>query len=566
MTTEPEHPHPGGHVVLVGDDDLGVRVLRELRELGVTVTAVCAKPDAPFARAARDAEVTLVVGDPEHEETLREARVEGASTCGLLANADLANVHTALELQELAPRARVVLRLFNTSLADAVRGLVEDMVVLSRTELAAPAFVEAALRGSADFVLRVGDRQVAVQEVEGDDPRLRLALTEAGDGEPGLFPVDAPRVVGIVDHGRAPENREPHPEPGGGLDVLIAQRHAGFLATAERLSRTGWVLIRGTVAILDRRLAVVGVMLMLFITASTLTFDHYLRLSLLDAFYFVVVTVATVGYGDINLLEAPAPLKLFGIGMIMFGALTLALVFGLVTDAIVGARLARALGQQPLPRRDHVIVCGIGRISSRIIEVLVEAGVPCVVVGPDDDAREMALLRRLRVPFIVGDPGSEESLDGLRLESARALMAVTDDDEANLQCALLARARAPRLRVVLHLFDHGLATRVERAAGIYFSRSVSTLAAPAFVAAILGHRAVAVVPIGSEILQIVDLTAERTTDVRTLEDACQARVLAVAGTAFPEPESSIAPGDEVRVVGTSRGLAEIERRADERGE
>ncbi|MEJ7631543.1 MAG: NAD-binding protein, partial [Rubrobacteraceae bacterium] len=241
MTSEPEHTHPSGHVVLVGDDDLGVRVLQELRELGVTVTAVCAQPDAPFARAARGAEVTLVVGDPEHEDTLREAGVEGASTCGLLANADLANVHTALELQELAPRARVVLRLFNTSLADAVRGLVEDMVVLSRTELAAPAFVEAALRGSADFVLRVGDRQVAVQEVESSDPRLRLALMEAGDGEPGLFPVDAPRVVGIVDHGRAPENREPHPEPGGGLDVLIAQRHAGFLATAERLSRTGWV-------------------------------------------------------------------------------------------------------------------------------------------------------------------------------------------------------------------------------------------------------------------------------------------------------------------------------------
>ncbi len=109
MTTEPEHPHPGGHVVLVGDDDLGVRVLQELRELGVTVTAVCAQPDAPFARAARGAEVTLVVGDPEHEDTLREAGVEGASTCGLLANADLANVHTALELQELAPRARLPL-------------------------------------------------------------------------------------------------------------------------------------------------------------------------------------------------------------------------------------------------------------------------------------------------------------------------------------------------------------------------------------------------------------------------------------------------------------------------
>ena len=114
---------PGGRVVLVGDDGLGVRVLQELRELGVTVTAVCARPEAPFARAARDAGVPLVVGDPEQEDTLEKAGVEEASGCGLLGDVDLTNLHVALELQELAPRARVVLRLFNTSLAGAIQGL-----------------------------------------------------------------------------------------------------------------------------------------------------------------------------------------------------------------------------------------------------------------------------------------------------------------------------------------------------------------------------------------------------------------------------------------------------------
>lgn len=67
--------------------------------------------------------------------------MEGASACGSLAKADLANPHATRELQDLAPQARVVLRLFNTSLADAVRSLVgEDVTVLPSTELAAPAF------------------------------------------------------------------------------------------------------------------------------------------------------------------------------------------------------------------------------------------------------------------------------------------------------------------------------------------------------------------------------------------------------------------------------------------
>lgn len=173
---------------------------------------------------------------------------------------------------------------------------------------------------------------------------------------------------------------------------------------------------------------------------------------------------------------------------------------------------------------------------------------------------DSAPIKRLRVPLVVGDASSEETLDSLRLELARALVAMTTDDMANLQCALLAHARAPRLRVVLRQFDHDLATRVERATGIHLSRSVSSLAAPAFVAAIFGRWAASVLPIGVEVLQIVDLTAEQPTDVRTLEDACQARVLAVNGTAFPEPHVRVAPGDEVRVVGTGRGLAELERR------
>jgi Trk K+ transport system NAD-binding subunit len=563
MTGESRDSRPGGRVVLVGNDGLGVRVLQELRELGVPTTAVCAQLEAPYSRAARAAGIPLVVGDPEHEDTLREAGVDGASVWGLLGDADLANLHVALELQELAPQARVVLRLFNTSLAGALGGLLGDVTVLSATELAAPAFVEAALRGSVGFELRAGDRQVAVQEVDRSDPHLWLALAEAEseEGEPEIFPVDAPRVVGIVDRGPAETIEPGSKEPAGGLDSLAATQNEGLLTMATRLSRTWWVLIQGTFGILDRRLAVAGAMFGFLIVSSTLTFNRYLELSLLDALYFVVVTVATVGYGDINLLEASAPLKVFGIAMILFGALTLALMFGLVTDAIVGARLVRALGQYPVPRRDHVVVCGVGTTGSTIVEALSEAGVRCVAVERDEDALDAAFVKRLRLPVIIGDMSAGTTLDSLRLGSARALLAVTKDDMANLQCALLAQARAPGLRVVLRMFDPDLAARVERGTGIYLSRSVSALAAPAFVAAIFGRRPAAVLPIGAEVLQIVDLTAERETDVRTLEETCQARVIAVGSTPLPVLDMTIFPGDEMRVVGTSRGLVQLARHA-----
>jgi Trk K+ transport system NAD-binding subunit len=558
MTDGRADPNPGGRVVLLGDDGLGVRVLQELLELGIAVTAVCTRPESSFARAAQAARVQLVIGDPENVDTLREAGVGEASVCGLLGDADLTNLHVALELQELAPQARVVMRLFNISLTGAVRSMLEDVAVLSATELAVPAFVEAALRGSVGFELRAGDRQIAVQEVDLDHPDLWLALAEAesAEGEPAIFPVDAPRVVGIVDRGPAVES-EPDAGPAGGLDALAATQNEGFLTIATRVSRTSWVLIQGTIGILDRRLAVVAVMFGLLIAASTVVFDRYLGVGLLDALYFVVVTFATVGYGDINLLAAPAEVKVYGILAIMFGGLTLALAFGLVTDAIVGARLLRALGQYPMPRRDHVVVCGVGTTGSTIIEALDEAGVRCVAVERDENALDAAFVKRLRLPVVIGDIAAGTTLDDLRLGSARALLAVTKDDMANLQCALLARARAPDLRVVLRMFDPDLAARVERTTGIYLSRSVSALAAPAFVAAIFGRRTEAVLPVGAEVLQIVDLTAEKTIDVRTLEETCQARVVAVGATPFPVLDLEVVPGDEMRVVGTSRGLVEL---------
>ena len=475
-----------GHVVVVGDDRVGVRVLEELVALGVEVRAVSAGPDTAFARAAGAAEVPLVVGDPQSSRVLQEVGVAEARACGLVANSDLTNLHVALALEELAPQSRVALRLFNTALGRMVHGLVDNVTVLSAEEIAAPTFVEAALRGSADFRLRVGDRQMAVEEVDREDPFCWLALADVvtGNAEPRLFPAYGRQVWGLVDKGGVVAD-EPDAEARGALDLRISQRSTGWVELLAGAARAWWLVVRTLVGVLDRRLVVVALLFLLVVTAGALAFDVMLGIDLLDSLYFVVTTVTTTGYGDITTLDASPQAQLLNVLLMLLGGLMLALVFALVTDAVVGARITRALGQYPVPRRDHVIVCGAGRTGGLIVQALVDAEVTCVIVDRDEEGLDMALVRRHRIPVVLGDLASDETLAALRLESARALIVMTGDEVANLQCALLARERVPDLRVVLRLSDHDLAARVERAAGIHLSRGVSSLAAPAFAAAIL---------------------------------------------------------------------------------
>jgi Trk K+ transport system NAD-binding subunit len=316
--------------------------------------------------------------------------------------------------------------------------------------------------------------------------------------------------------------------------------------------------------LLDRRLGVLLCVLAILIAASAAVFSGFYHLSPIDAVYFTVTTVTTTGYGDINLLHSSTLLKMYGIALMLLGALTIAVLYALVTDAIVGARLARALGQPPHPQSEHVVVCGLGTVGFRVVERLVRAGIECVAIDRDDE-RFGAAARRLGVPVIEGDAGNPGTLRSLRLESARAMVAVTSEDVANLEAAAAARAIRPDLRVVARLYDPDLAERVQRALAIDVSRSVATLAAPAFVAALYEQRTLEIVAVGRRALVIAAVPVPGDSPlagmpVGELERRFEARVLQSGDRWRPAGEERTGAGELV-VLASRRGVGEIERAA-----
>jgi voltage-gated potassium channel Kch len=156
--------------------------------------------------------------------------------------------------------------------------------------------------------------------------------------------------------------------------------------------------------------------------------------------------------------------------------------------------------------RDHVVVCGVGRLGIRVIEQLVAANVPVVGIEKTEADRFLPQARSLGVPVIVGDMKDDAVLASAGISHARVVIIATNDDMANLEVALDSRRMNPDIRVVMGLFEPSIASKISNAFLVDVAFSASTLAAPMVVAMSLGTKVIA----STVIANIPHVTAEVT--------------------------------------------------------
>lgn len=133
--------------------------------------------------------------------------------------------------------------------------------------------------------------------------------------------------------------------------------------------------------------------------------------------------------------------------------------------------------------RDHIVVCGLGRIGYRVVKELLRLDEEVVAVEQNPDGRFLEQTQKMDVPVLLGDARQQDMLVKARVPDASAIVICTQDDLTNLDVALEARDLNPAIKVVLRMFDAQLASRVRRGFGIHTAFSTSALAAPVFAAA-----------------------------------------------------------------------------------
>jgi len=193
---------------------------------------------------------------------------------------------------------------------------------------------------------------------------------------------------------------------------------------------------------------------------SSLFFSKALELPAIDALYFVWTTVMTVGYGDITLKDTSPPVKVAGMALMFAGAAFLAVLFALFTEWVITRRLNVLRGRVRVRGHGHVVVAGGGNVGLRVAALLREKAYRVVVIERDGDSRHAGALRAAGHHVIVADATSDGVFDLAALESASAVLALTNSDAINLHIALLVRANHPDIPVVMRVVSSELSAHV----------------------------------------------------------------------------------------------------------
>ena len=193
--------------------------------------------------------------------------------------------------------------------------------------------------------------------------------------------------------------------------------------------------------------------------------------TVLDAFYFTLVTASTVGYGDITATTQFG--RLFSMSVLLTGVASFGVALGTLLGPLIEARLATALGNMSDKQLDllddHYIVLGYGDLTEPILENL-DRDASVVVTRDTERAKQ---LRDHGFEVVTGNPSDEEPLQRVHVERAKALIAATNDDAQDALSILTARELNPNLRIVAAATDRENVRKLRRAgADVVLSPSV----------------------------------------------------------------------------------------------
>lgn len=322
----------------------------------------------------------------------------------------------------------------------------------------------------------------------------------------------------------------------------------------------------------------IGALLALVVVA-TLVYMILEQMSLVDALYMTIITLATVGFSEVKPLTDFG--RIFTILLILLGIGTATAAVSNALNVILGPRLwdsvlLRNLERERMSMTNHTIICGYGRMGRQVARDLKARGEPFIVIDRNSSSEEALL--EARIPFLIGDATRDEPLIEAGIERARGLVAALSSDPDNVMTVLTARELNPKLFIIARVVHQEATSKLRRAGAnrvinpyqIGGHRIAVTLLRPAvhdFLSYIsdVGSQGTQPAELGQVEVDEASPLAGKSIAESNLRRDYGVNVIALRdaqGTiqVTPAPQTVLEPGTTLIVIGTPQMVARLENR------
>ncbi len=415
-------------VIICGFGHIGNSVLDLLKQFHFDIYIVTITPVDPDFMNEHSKNVKFILGDARNDEILKKACIQEAFAIFALTDKDLVNLSIAIDAKKLNDKIHIAIRMFDYELGESLKNELGIKEIFSATHLAAPHFIP------------------------NSYPLPRLGELDLNEKTYSI----------LHDSGK-----------------LVFQENIKTRSTHSWLNFFTFFHYRTTFSF---KLIFLFFAIVLFF--STYLIHQKMNLNLLDAFYFTVTTITTVGYGDFSFVNASNWMKLYGVFMMFFGTALLASVFSLITDFILTEKFKNIFGFYVIPKKMHHVLIGAGNIGTRIAEILIKNSEPTVVIESDKTGKFSEDIRR-QLAVVEGNPKNFETLLQANVQKAKSIICVTDNDVDNLSIIQKSKSMNTKILTEVSIFDKEMAIKLKNSLNEDSIISSPLIAANYFVASLL---------------------------------------------------------------------------------
>ena len=588
-----------------------------LREFEIRVTAI--EKVEPQEWEVQDLPSLLnepaIIGDCRDDQVLLKAGVQDCRAILLVTSDESVNIETAIAARKLNPKIRLIVRSSRHSLNQLLKQQWgSDFVAFEPTELPANAFTLAGLGAGILGFFDIGNQRLQVIEHQVEPKDLRfdgfsansllykqtyrlLSHTSADMAEvsnPASFSNrafyqwrsgtqikagDTVTYIEVVDQSKLSAEMTV-PEPGRVLrDTLKGSlwqkiKEAGGIGSSLSMVWR-WIHAKQTRTVVGIGLTA---SLLLWILGSVLLKSSVPGMSWGKAISSGAILLLG-GYGDLfgGLQEEPRVPGWVQLACLLITATSLLFilgVFGLITDILISSRFKFFRKRLPIPKQNHVVLVGFGRVGQRIAAVLKEFKQPFVAIAEQLEDLDL----QTQMPLLVGDPLTE--LAKTNLATAKSVIVVTEDQILNLEVALVARSAAQQLNrdigLVIRTYDQRLSDNLGSLLPDAKAMAAYALSSEAFASAAFGESILGLFQLNQQTILVTEyrIGAEDTLVGKTLAQVAYAYgVVPIYHQAAPmvyspahEVDKFLLPpddrllreGDRLMILSSINGLRRIE--------